>query len=136
MIAIVCIDDNKGMLFNKRRQSRDKRLIEDVLKMAGEKKIWIHKFSAGLFEKAGKNVMIEEGFLMKAGRGEFCFVENVSLMPIADNIEEIVVYKWNRKYPADFYFDLDLSEWELAESEEFAGSSHEKIGKERYKRGN
>ena len=28
MIPIVCVDDNGGMMFNHRRQSRDKKLIE------------------------------------------------------------------------------------------------------------
>ena len=31
MIMIVCVDDNFGMMFNKRRQSRDKKLCEHIL---------------------------------------------------------------------------------------------------------
>ena len=32
MKVIVCVDDNNGMMFNNRRQSRDRILIEDVVK--------------------------------------------------------------------------------------------------------
>ena len=49
-----------------------------------------------------------------------------------DRTREIILYKWNRVYPADFRFEVDLSSWKLEESEEFAGLSHEKITRERY----
>lgn len=31
MNVIVCVDDNNGMLFNKRRQSRDKAVIDKII---------------------------------------------------------------------------------------------------------
>ena len=40
----------------------------------------------------------------------------------------------NRDYPADMYFKMDLGSWKLAETQEYAGSSHEKITEERYVR--
>jgi hypothetical protein len=45
-----------------------------------------------------------------------------------------VVYRWNRRYPGDVFFDLDVSAapWRCVETEEFVGSSHEKITKEVY----
>ena len=33
MKLIVCLDDKNGMMFNKRRQSRDRVLIENVLEL-------------------------------------------------------------------------------------------------------
>ena len=30
MNIIVCLDDNQGMLFNKRRQSKDRQVLEDI----------------------------------------------------------------------------------------------------------
>ena len=39
MKVIVCIDDNGGMLFNKRRQSRDRKVLEDISLMTD--KIWM-----------------------------------------------------------------------------------------------
>ena len=49
-------------------------------------------------------------------------------------IEELILFRWNRVYPADLHCTLDLSVWKLTETEEFAGNSHEKITQERYVR--
>ena len=67
---------------------------------------------------------------------DFCLIENTEVKNYINNINTIVVYKWNRIYPSDFYFDIDLNtnSWELLKTEEFQGSSHEKITKETYRR--
>jgi hypothetical protein len=49
-------------------------------------------------------------------------------------IEKIIVFWWNRHYPSDRKFDLDLSKWNKVSEEEFAGYSHEKITKEVYEK--
>ena len=49
MILIVCIDEKNGMLFNNRRQSKDRNLIEHILKKIDSKKLWITDFSRDLF---------------------------------------------------------------------------------------
>ena len=51
-----------------------------------------------------------------------------------EKIEKVILFHWNRDYPADTYFTLDISGWTLEESEEIAGYSHEKITKEIYNR--
>ena len=53
---------------------------------------------------------------------------------MTDKITEIIVYRWNRDYPADLFLDIDLKDWELAETAEFAGNSHEKITREVYRK--
>ena len=40
MKLIVCLDDNKGMMFNNRRQSRDRVLIENVLELCKGEKLY------------------------------------------------------------------------------------------------
>ena len=47
---IVCIDLDNGMLFNGRRQSRDRNLIENIYEMIDNKTLWITDFSKDLFE--------------------------------------------------------------------------------------
>lgn len=120
-----------GMMFNNRRQSRDSKVLEDVLGYA--KKIWIHPFSETLFltveDKTGVEVIVDADFLKKSKKGEHCFVENQELMSYSNDIEEIIIYCWNRKYPSDFKLDLDLKKWEPKEVTEFVGHSHEKITK-------
>lgn len=130
MKIIVCVDDNYGMMFNHRRQSRDSLLISDVVEMAGDYGLWMNAYSAKLFED--EDVLVEEAFLLRAEEKEFCFVEDQLLQPYLDKVNEIILYRWNRKYPADFYLDLDMSEWKKMDEKEFAGSSHEKITRERY----
>ena len=133
MIAIVCVDDNNGMMFNHRRQSQDRVLREHVLREADGEGVWMNAYSAKQFADAEPSrLKVCENFLEQAGNGEFCFVEDQDLRPYMDRTREIILYKWNRVYPADFRFEVDLSSWKLEESEEFAGFSHEKITRERY----
>ena len=56
------------------------------------------------------------------------------MAPYEEHIEKIVLFRWNRKYPADFYFDIELegSGWRMTEVGEFSGFSHKKIIKEIY----
>lgn len=133
MRIIVCVDENGGMLFHKRRQSRDSQVTADILALTKGEKLWMNGYSAGLFEEKG--VLVSETFLEQAENGAFCFVENQSLQPYLNQIEEIIRYQWNRKYPADFYCDLDLQRWSMIEQKEFSGTSHEKITRERYIKG-
>ena len=136
MRVIVCLDDKGGMTFNNRRQSRDRVLIADVVKMADGSKIFISQYSAMLFEESGASLVCDEHFLDLADSDGYCFVEDRALAPYADRIKEITVYKWNRKYPTDTYFDLDLSAlgFERVSAEDLEGYSHEKITKEIYRR--
>ena len=134
MNVILCVDENMGMLFNKRRQSRDSKVLEDIFGMT--ESLWIHPFSEKMFqEQKGKcKIMVDDKFMEKALSGQYCFVENQELMLYSNLIEQMVLYCWNRNYPSDFKLDLDLSEWEPQSVTEFAGNSHEKITKTIYKK--
>ena len=135
MMVIVCLDDKNGMAFNKRRQSTDEEVIKDILKNAGQK-IWISSYSVKLFGPFDTSrLIIEEDFLDCSKSGDCCFVENRHLGGLEDKIEDIIIYHWNRVYPADLYFDIDLKtdKWELISTKEFRGKSHDKITKETYR---
>lgn len=128
MKLIVCLDDKNGMMFNKRRQSRDKILIENVLELCKGEKLYTNEYSAKLFPENTVEIIenieeIENGY---------CFAEN--FLVNEENVEEIIAYKWNRLYPADTYFNIDLDNWKMTETVEFEGSSHEKITREIYVR--
>lgn len=135
MRVIICVDDKNGMTFNRRRQSQDRILRQDVLEEAGGGKIRMNAYSAKQFADAAPGqLQVEEEFLEKAGDGDLCFVENRDIVPFEEKIEEIILYRWNRTYPADTWLQLSFEDWNAAETKEFAGSSHEKITKERYRR--
>ena len=136
MKVIVCLDDKRGMLFNERRQSRDRVLNADVVKMTEGTKLLVAPYSKMLFEDICASLICDEGFLDLAKNGDFCFVENRALSGYVDKIEEVVIYWWNRRYPTDMFFDLDLEKlgFRRVSMTEFEGSSHEKITKEIFAR--
>jgi len=123
------------MMFNHRRQSRDQAVVERIQKICEGKKLWMNPYSDKLYGSLkGTDITVENDFLSLAGNGEFCLVESDIVMPSIEKIEQVIIYRWNRIYPADVYLDLDLSQWERKERHEFQGSSHEKITEERYER--
>lgn len=135
MNIILCIDDNLGMLFNNRRQSKDIILTKRIVDITKNSKLWVNKYSYALFEQIDtSNINVDENFLAEAANGEFCFVEDKELKPYEKWIEKLIVFRWNRSYPADRTLDIDLSKWCLQESTEFEGNSHKNITMEVYTR--
>ena len=142
MKIIVCVDNQNGMMFNRRRQSQDRVLRKRILELTGGKKLWMNAYSQKQFLQVNGNmskeqeqsgqIQADEAFLEKAGPGEPCFVEDRSVAPFAGRVERVVLYRWDRAYPADLYWDLSLEGWTLARREEFPGFSHEIITKEVY----
>lgn len=135
MHIILCVDDRLGMLFNGRRLSRDSALVEDAVKLCKGSKLWVNEYSDGLFSRYGYSVQIcDPDFPENAGTDDFCFMEDCDPAPYRDKIGSIVLYRWNRRYPADTYFDAALLQGRrLAGQKEFPGSSHEKITREVYR---
>ena len=136
MILMAAVDDNMGLMFNRRRQSRDRLLRQRMLELAGGRTLWMDGCSAAQFrrELEGRSVRVDENFLAQAPPGDFCFLEDRSPRPTAEWIERLILFRWNRVYPSDLSFDLDLSGWRLAESGDFPGSSHDRITQEVYVR--
>ena len=136
MTIAVCVDNRGGMLFNGRRLSRDRGLVADLLALAGDAPVRAAPFSAALFDGEGERVTVSGDFLDAAGAGDVCFVENAAAAPYMDRVERLVIYRWNRDYPSDTRFDVQPEEYglRLAESRDFAGSSHGNITREVYVR--
>lgn len=133
MIIIAAVDNSYGLMFNHRRQSTDRVLRAKILEAGNENKartLWMNAYSAGQFtEGLPENVRVDESFLDKAEKGDYCFVENRPIKPYADRIEGICLFKWNRDYPSDFKLDYVPAEYgfHMTASEEFPGYSHQKI---------
>ena len=135
MNLFVCLDENDGMGFNKRRQSMDRMVRADMLQTIGEQYLYVNTYTAKQFKKEeSEKLMIGDNFLETVATNAYVFVEDRLLKEYVSNIEKIIVYRWKRAYPADIFFDIDLksSAWKLDLSEEFVGYSHECIGKEIY----
>lgn len=137
VIVIQCVDNRNGTLFHGRRQSRDRLLRLHILAALAGRKLWMNSYSFRQFQQdlpPGQAVCVDEDFLAKAGWGEVCFVEGLPLTPWLNRIEQLILYRWNRDYPADTVLDLRLDAifWVLKCREEFPGSSHPVITKEVY----
>lgn len=129
MKLILTLDDNNGMMFNHRRQSSDAAIRNRVKEIINEELLYLNTYSAEQFMDNDIRLLIDEDFLHKAGREEYCFVEDRKLSDIREDIEEFVIFRWNRKYPSDFVLDVLPEDCGMVcvSTEEFAGNSHEKI---------
>lgn len=132
MHVMVCLDKEMGMMFGKRRQSRDKVVVEDVLALCGEQPLRMNEYSHKLFAEYEKEILVEENFLEQAEEGDFCFVEDQNIEMYQDKIEKLIIYWWNRSYPETLVCNLDLEGWEKESMEEMPGNSHELITREIY----
>ena len=132
MKLIICLDDKNGISFADRRQSRDKAQIEKMLKTVGDAKLFISDYSAPLFGDIPQNVIVCSSPLEEAGENDYCFSELEEYIDAP--VSEVIIYKWNRVYPADQRFDTNLlSGLKLVSTEDFKGNSHEKITEEVYR---
>lgn len=130
MTVYVCLDDRNGMLFNKRRQSRDRAVLEDLRKAIPDV-LTIDSFSEKLIQEAGISYALAGEDIPEAAH---FFLEARPASTVVPLAATLVIYRWNRHYPADVRFDADLSGFVLQSTEDFAGTSHDTITKEVYVR--
>lgn len=132
MEIIICLDDNNGMLFNNRRQSRDSKVLLDI-KNNLEGSLTIFPFSEKLIK--GSEIPYEMLSYPVSGNA-VVFIEDRGINEFLPAVHKITVYRWNRVYPADMSLDIDFSAegFKSVSVCEFEGSSHEKITKEVYER--
>ena len=133
MNIIVCIDKSGGMMFGGRRQSQDSLLREKVLELSKDSRLLMNLYSAKQFGEV-TGITVDENFLENAKDGDFCFVEDKCVSSAA--AEKFYIFNWNRKYPGDLFFSVDLKAegFKKTGKEEFKGSSHDKITLEIYSR--
>ena len=129
MILTVCVDDRMGLSLGGRRLSKDSALREKLWKLSCGK-LRMSAYSARQFDFP---VYSGADYLSGAKEGDWCFVENNDYVVFTDSIEKIVLFRWNRRYPADTYFEFP-GKWTLVSAGDFPGTSHEKITMEVYER--
>lgn len=131
MILAFCVDDQGGLAFNHRRQSRDRALVADLLAAAGVRPVFCLPYSAGLFDPGTVTVTDDPGAVSADG---ILFLENADPAAYIPHAEKLILYHWNRLYPADLTLNGTPVQWgyRLQDTTDFAGTSHEKITRERY----
>lgn len=133
MKLIVCVDDDNGMMFNRRRQSQDSVLRDRIVSLCAGSVLWMSEYSAKQFPDR-EAVQADNDYMIKARDEDYCFIEDAGYS--LDQCAEVILYRWNRRYPADRYFEADLKTqgFRLVSKNDFAGSSHKKITEEIYKK--
>ena len=129
MTLYICLDDRSGLQFNRRRQSRDSAVLEDIRsQLAGN--LLIDPFSEKLIQDA------DIPYVLPPETADDFFAENVPSEEVLKTVRKLVIYRWNRHYPADVRWDADPAAmgFTLRETMEFPGTSHEKITREVYER--
>ena len=132
MTYICCVDDYASLSFNKRRNSSDRFVIEDIINTVGEAPLRVDTYTAKLFrDKQVPSLIVDDDCLENAKDGEFVFVERQNPSVYLKAGDQLILYHWNRHYPSDNR--LNLTGWNTLEitTGEFAGYSHEKITKTR-----
>ena len=129
MTLYICLDDRCGLQFNRRRQSRDAAVLEDIRsRLTG--KLLIEPFSEKLIREA------EIPCVLPPEEAEDFFAEDIPSDARLAQVKKLVIYRWNRLYPSDVRWEPDLAGlgFSLRETTEFPGTSHEKITREVYER--
>ena len=114
MIAIVTIDDNNGMMFVNADRARISGLLRGFLILQELIEYGCLECNSQLFDTSKDNIIVDNSYT-EAQAQDYCFVENVDINELQDNISKIYVYKWNRKYPSDVTFRqcLIITNWKM-----------------------
>ena len=139
MTLIVMVDDGFGLAFGAKRQSRDRELVRDAVGLASGRKILAREYSRLIFDEAGIKsdaVVFCDEPTKAAKKDDLVFLELMVKKSELDLAEQIVIYAWNRRYPATAKLDMGYIEanFKLKDEYEFVGNSHEKITRRTYKR--
>ena len=67
MTGIVCLDQEDGLLFNGRRQSRDRVVTEKILSITEGKPLWMSAYSRRIFPE---DAPVRSGTLSEKRQGE------------------------------------------------------------------
>lgn len=126
MKLIICLEKDKGMMFFGKRHSQDRNLRKKLIEMTAGHKLWMSNYSAKQFTEYS-SIIVDDDYMNKAEFDDYCFVEDKAYR--TDGVSEIVLCHWNRKYPSDKFFEIDLKKegFKKESSEDIKGSSHEKI---------
>ena len=133
MTVIICVDDQGGILFNRRRVSSDRQVIADIMSYTGDSVLHMNEYSAKLFS-GYENICISDDCITNAAAGDICFLECSMPEDLFQKTKKVVLYHWNRMYPSDVKFPLKQlrNRAKLLSRMEFEGHSHQRITREVY----
>lgn len=131
--AVLCTDDDMGLLFNKRRQSSDSELRKWLLALLDGRPLYMDTYTHAQFaDEPQQTLQVSDEYLSLMSDGDTCFTEkNHDALPAGC---DYIICRWNRRYPSDVRFDADPADYNIELIAEIPGSSHERITIERWTR--
>ncbi|MBP0972553.1 MAG: hypothetical protein J5851_01450 [Oscillospiraceae bacterium] len=133
MVLITCVDQKNGLGFNGRRQTSDSAVYADICKYAEDHFCGI--------DMASDTMLALENYLKLTGQEEHPlftepkearFAELDDCKGLDDIYEMLILYRWDKTYPADIRLEIGMQNYALVEQHEMVGSSHKKIVREVY----
>lgn len=125
MTVIICVDNNGGILFNGKRQSKDRIFRKYLLDIVEKKnsRIAMSPYTYSQFKEDKRKELtdVKEEFSFDE---DYIFLERA--IPILwEKVNNLILCCWNRDYPADEYFNLPIGvECILQKTEEIVSDSH------------
>ena len=113
------------MMFNNRRQTRDRVVLQKIKDIVKDDYLYINDYSISLFKEIDIKTKIED--ILKYANNGYYFIENVAPKCFEKDAHKIILFCWSKTYPADSFFNISLDNYDLENEEEFKGYSHEKI---------
>ena len=133
MTLVICLDQKGGMLFNKRRQTLDYEIVDQICKIGGDS-LYISPFSEGYFK--GKTVKVVGNPLQDAPTNATVFIEDTDALPYVKGIDKIIFFRWSEIYPTDYKISFNPTEvgFRALGEIKFSTKVHKDVKKEIYKR--
>lgn len=125
MTVIICVDNNGGILFNGKRQSKNRILRKYLLDIVEKKnsRIAMSPYTYSQFKEDERKELIDVKDAFSFDE-DYIFLERA--IPILwEKVNNLILCCWNRDYPADEYFNLPIGvECILQKTEEIVSDSH------------
>jgi len=133
MTLFVCLDEQGGMSFGGRRQSRDSAVLLDIFATVNTSRLLVSRYSEKLLSQYGE-VTVSDTPLADAGEDDFVLLEVEGVGKQSAKPDTLIIYRWDGIYPSDLKFDLEPQSvgLSLLTRSYIVGTSHEKITKEVY----
>ncbi len=128
MITAIVTDPEGGFSYKGKRIAQDRTVRRKILGLAP--KIYMSEYTASQYLEADRDhisitehppIDDEAVYYLEAGH-------------IPENTHMLMIYRLDASYPSDTRIVPDPRDWELMDTEEFAGHSHKKVTLERYRR--
>lgn len=128
MTSIITLDTNNGLLFNKRRLSQDKVVTADIISQASGTNLYVTPYSYKLFPEGTPCTPLNNPYTL-ADKQAVIFAEDINPVKYIDIIDTFVVYLWNKEYPSDVRFNVNLQElgFRVTNRVDFSSNTHPNI---------